>query len=230
MWRKTGGASMSKKSGYAVLGIAFIVFSIIVFVSPIEKSSSFWVAYTFSVVAFVLQIPVGKKVLKHPELKSKFMGYPILYIGISYLIIQVFAAIIIMLIPGVPTWIPVIVCVILLGIACIGMISGNMAREAVEQTEAKIQSKVSFIRSLQADVEILAAQEDNTKVKAKLQSLAQAIRYSDPMSSEQLSGLEETISQKISSLSNMNTDKLLVISEIDYLLIQRNKKCKALKI
>lgn len=221
---------MSKKSGYAVLGIAFIVFSIIVFVSPIEKSLSFWVAYTFSVVAFALQIPVGKKALKHPELKSKFMGYPILYIGISYLIIQLFAAIVIMLIPEVPTWIPIIVCVILLSIACIGMISENMAREAVEQAEAKIQSKVSFIRSLQADVEILAAQEDNAKVKAKLQSLAQAIRYSDPMSSEQLSGLEETISQKISSLSNMNTDKLLVISEIDYLLIQRNKKCKALKI
>lgn len=220
---------MNKKSGYAVLGIAFIVFSVIAFVAPIEKSPSFWVAYAFSVVAIALQIPIGKKALEQPELKSKFMGYPIMYIGSSYLIIQLLAAIIIMLVPGVPTGVSIIVCIILLGVACIGIISGNAAREAIEQTEAKIPNKVSFIRSLQADVEILAAQEDNTKVKAKLQSLAQVIRYSDPMSSEQLSGLEETISQKISSLSNANTNKLLVISEIDQLLIQRNEKCKALK-
>ncbi len=217
---------MRKKSGYAVLGIAFIVFSVIVFVAPIEKTAAFWVAYAFSVCAFGLQIPIWKRALGPTELKSKFFGYSIIYIGICYLIIQLIAAIIMMLIPGIPTWVPVIICIVLLGIACIGMISGNVARKTIEQTEVKINAKVSFIRSLQTDVENMAAQENDPDVKKKLQSLAQAIRYSDPMSSDQLSSIEEMISQKVNSLSNAGTDNLSVISEIEQLLIQRNKKCK----
>ena len=68
---------MKKYSAYLALGILFVVFSIIIFVIPSEKTSTFWVAYAFSVAAFGMQIPVWKKALGQPNLKSKFLGYPL---------------------------------------------------------------------------------------------------------------------------------------------------------
>ena len=45
---------------YLALGIAFALFSVIAFVIPTLKTAAFWTAYTFSVIAFVVQIPLWK--------------------------------------------------------------------------------------------------------------------------------------------------------------------------
>ena len=47
------------KLAYAVLGVVFILFNVIAFTVPTEKTITFWVAYAFTVVAFALQIGIG---------------------------------------------------------------------------------------------------------------------------------------------------------------------------
>lgn len=220
---------MKKYSAYLALGILFVVFSVIIFIIPTEKTTTFWIAYVFSVAAFGLQVPIWKKTLRQPDLKSKFLGCPILYIGGIFLVIQMIASIVLMFVPGIPHWVTVIVEIMLLGAAGLGLISGGTVREVIEKTEQHVKEKVSFIRLLTVDIEMLAERETDPAVKAALSDLADAVRFSDPMSSDALSGLETEISEKVAALEHELADKEHAVAEIRQLLVRRNKMCKALK-
>lgn len=215
--------------GYFILGILFAVISIIAFAVPTQKTTTFWVAYTFTTVAFAVQIPIWKIAIGRDNgLKSKFLGLPVLHIGIVYLAVQLVAFAVFLFVPTAPVWISVVVCVAITGISAAYMIAADTGRSEIERVEAKVQAKVSYIKSLQADVELLANQEPNPDTKAALAQLAEKIRFSDPMSHEQLECLEAQIAAKVSEL-NATADKTGMIEVLNSLLDERNKKCKMLK-
>ena len=108
------------------------------------------------------------------------------------------------------------------------MISAGAGRNEIERVEAKVQKKAFYIRELQADIELLADNESDAAVKAALTQLAEKIRFSDPMSNEQLADLENKISIKAAELKTASS-KLEFITELNSLLDERNKKCKILK-
>lgn len=222
---------MKKNStkGYVTLGILFVLVSVIAFVLPTEKTATFWLAYAFTAVAFAAQIGIWKIALGREEtLKSKFLGFPVVHLGVVYLIVQIVAFAVFMFVPTAPAWIVVIVCVLIAGISAICMIAVDTGRSEIERVEAKVQTKVFYIKSLQADVELLANQELDSDTKAALTQLAEKIRFSDPMSHEQLAELESKIAAKVSDLK-VATNKAEIITEILALLENRNTKCKILK-
>ena len=217
------------KLAYAVLGIVFILFNVIAFAVPTDKTITFWIAYAFTVVAFALQIGIWNAAFKATEtLKSKFLGVPIIYVGIVYLVLQLIAFAVFMIFPLIPSWIVVIACALVLGISAICLISADVARDEINRVEEKVNQKVFYIRELQADVEILAEQEQNPEIKTSLTRLAEKIRYSDPMSNVVLADLEARIREKVTALRTAD-HKLEIIAELDLLLVERNKKAKILK-
>lgn len=66
------------------------------------------------------------------------------------------------------------------------------------------------------------------KIKTDLQQLAEKIRFSDPMSDYSLEEIEGKIAAKISELRT-ESDKIIIIQELNFLITERNKKCKILK-
>lgn len=217
------------KRAYIVLGIAFILFNVIAFAVPTDKTTTFWIAYAFTVVAFAFQVGTWNATFKADvPLKSKFLGIPIIHVGIVYLVIQLIAFAVFMAFPIMPSWIAVIVCALILGISVICLVSTDVARDEINRVEEKVNQKIFYIRELQADVEILAEQEQNLETKKALETLAEEIRYSDPMSDASLAELEIKISKKVSALKISN-DKAEIIKELDWLLTERNKKAKILK-
>ncbi|WP_105305246.1 hypothetical protein [Anaerolactibacter massiliensis] len=220
---------MKKRSGYLILAIILVVFAVVAFVAPFEKTPVFWVSFVFGLLAICFQIPLWNKALSGETLKSKFLGFPVLHIGIAYMIIQLIVSIIMMAVPGIPLWIAIIVDVVILAISCALVTSGGVARTAIEETEGKIQAKTSFIKSLKADVDILLSKETDSEVRDELRKLSDEIRFSDPMSNNALDNIEAEISDKLISVSAAGENKKNVISEISGLIKQRNIKCKALK-
>lgn len=213
------------KLAYAVLGIVFILFNVIAFAVPTDKTTAFWIAYAFTVVAFALQVGIFKVT---ETLKSKFLGVPIIYVGVIYLVVQLIAFVAFMVFPIIPSWVTVIVCASILGISAICLFSADVARDEINRVEEKVNQKVFYIRELQADVEVLAEQEQNPEIKTSLTRLAEKIRYSDPMSNVALADLEARIQEKVAALRTTD-HKLEIIVELDSLLTQRNKKAKILK-
>ena len=231
MRHKEGGLTMKKNSskGYLILGILFILVSVIAFAVPTSKTTAFWISYAFTVLAFAAQLIIWKAALGRSEsLKSKFLGFPVVHIGIVYLIVQVIALAVFLLIPTLPIWSAVVVCAVVAGVSAVCMIASDVGRSEIERVSAKVQEKTFYIKQLQADVELLAGAETDTAAKLVLTQLAEKIRYSDPMSDEQVSDIEDRIAAKIAEMKS-STDKVKIINELNSLLDERNKKCKLLK-
>lgn len=222
---------MKKNStkGYVILGILFALVSIIAFAIPTVKTGTFWTAYVFTVVAFALQIPIWNKALGRKEpLKSKFLGIPTVYVSVVYLILQIIAFAVFMAVPTLPAWAAIVVCSIILGLSAVCMISAEIGVSEISRVEEKVKAKTFFIKSLQADVELLADGETDGETKALLKELAEKIRYSDPISHAELAEIESAISSKVAELKTASGKKA-IITEILSLVTERNKKAKILK-
>ncbi len=222
---------MKKNSakGYAVLGILFVLISVVAFVVPTAKTAAFWIAYGFTVVAFAAQLFIWKIALEREEtMKSKFLGFPVVYIGAVYLVIQVVALAVFLFVSALPAWSAVVACAVITGVSAVCMIASDAGRSEIERVDTKIQKKTFYIKQLQTEVELLADTETDTAIKSALGQLAEKIRFSDPVSHEQLAGLESRITEKMIELKAA-VDKTEVVAELHSLLDERNKKCKMLK-
>lgn len=221
---------MKKNStkGYVILGISFALISIIAFAVPTTKKATFWIAYVFTIAAFAAQIIIWNKALGKKALKSKFLGFPVVHIGIVYAIIQTIALAVFLFVPKLPTWSAIVVCSMIVGISAVCMISADAGCNEIERVGEKVQKKVFYVKSLQVDVELLANSEPDNAIKTELLKLAEKIRFSDPMSCSELEVVEKELAKKINALKT-SADKLTIIAEIDTLLIERNAKLKILK-
>lgn len=222
---------MKKNTPFAhiILAIVFVLMNVIAFVVPSDKTATFWITYTFSAVAFIIQPFVWKIAFgKGKEIKSKFLGIPLIHVGLVYLVIQLVAFVLFMAFPNIPSWIAVIVNALIVGISVICLVSTEVGVKEINRVEEKVKQKVFYIKELQVDVEMLAEKETDTETKKALEALAEKIRFSDPMSSEQLSELENKIKGKVDELKTSG-DKIALSKDVELLLEERNRKCKLLK-
>ena len=222
---------MKKNKGmaYAVLAIAFVLFNVIAFAVSITKTATFWVSYIFTVVAFASQIAIWIFAFRDADTqKSKFLGIPLISVGITYLIIQIIAFAVFMALPFLASWIALVVCALILGISAICLIGMETGREEINRVEAKAGKKVFYIKSLQVGNEMLASVETDSDTKVALTKLVERIRFGDPMSSEALADLEAEISAKVNELKTAE-NKAEIITGLDLLITERNKKVKFLK-
>ena len=215
--------------GYIILGILFVLISVTAFAVPSAKTAAFWVSYAFTVIAFVVQFIIWKSYLGREEsMKSKFLGFPIVHIGIVYLVVQILALIVFLIFPILPVWSAVITCVAIIGVSAVCMLASDVSCSEIERISAKTQEKTLYIKQLQADVELLAGTETDTTTKSALIQLAEKVHYSDPMSDEQLADLENRITAKSTELKS-SVDKVKIIHELNSLLDERNRKIRILK-
>jgi len=230
---------LTKNKGmfFAAVFIILAVFNVVVFVIPFSKGGGFWTGYGFSMLAILLAAAVSFYAFDREGLKSKFYGIPLISVVWRYLVIQVIASVIEMVlfqfVPSIPFQYAIALNVILLGVCLLGLITVEASREEIERIDVKIKEKVFYIKSLQADVESLISKvpEDAKKM---LKDLAETIRYSDPISSPQLAAIENKIEAKTAAIAeavdNTDGDAIKTLcDELQQLFAERNRKCKVLK-
>ena len=218
----------NKQLSYAALVIAVLAFTVMALAAPMSRTSSFWIAFTFTDIAFASQpIIWSLAFMSEKSLKSKFLGIPIVHVGVIYLLVQLLAFII-LAITNCEAWVSAIVCVIILSVSLLSMISGGISKNIVSSVESKVQSKTHFLKELKSNLNILADEEDDKTIKAALMELVDEVRYSDPMSDNSLDGIESEIKEKISGF-NLSEDKQKTIDEISLLLKKRNNIIETLK-
>ncbi len=226
---------MNKNSGRTLAGIVLLLaaFSVITFILPIEKNTVYWTAYGFAVLAILVQIVVLRSAFGKGEgARSKFYGFPIAKIGITYLVIQIILSIVFMAISRIaPQWVVVITSLLIFIIAAAGFIATDATRDEIVRQDEKLQSDVSCITTLRSIVYPLASRcKDADAVKA-LKDLADEFRYSDPVSSDSLRSIESELEGLVDKLQGMVSDgKEEAIPgachEISGVLSERNRLCK----
>ena len=220
-----------KKANGAFLGIVavcFIIISVVCFVIPGNRTGAFWLLYGVLAAMFLLLLFAVSTASKHVEGKNGFLSFAPIKTGLTCLTLQTVLLFIYLLVPAIPTWVCIIVSVILLGIMLISIFAVSGGKAYVDKVDEHIQSKTQFIQNLRTEATALMSSEKDPAVKKKLATLVEKIRLSDPMSVDGLKEVETKIGAKFAELP-VASDKLGVISEIKELLDERNIRCKTLK-
>lgn len=219
---------------YAVIwAILFVAFNIIAFVSTgwvgIEKYTvSFWTGYVFITVAFLGQLACAWKAFNTDDIKNFFYNVPLITVSYAGLIATIVFGGLCMLLSLLWGWVALLVCAAVLAITVIAVVKAGTAAEIVDEIDKKVESKTAFIKKLRVSAEMLVERETDSETKKALESLAEKIRYSDPMSIPAVAGIEREISEKLYSLGE-SENRLADIAEITLLIEERNKTIKLQK-
>ncbi len=227
---------------YAIIwAVLLTVFNIVVFFAKplipgfeFHYDSRFWVSWGFVIAAFCGNLICSFFVFKEDNLKKLFYNIPVVRISWSALIMLTVAGCALMLIPNVPSWIAVIVCVVILAFYIIAVVKALWAAEAVSAIDRKIEAKTSFIKDMIIESENILARAKNDEIKAECKKVYEALKYSDPVSDERFSDIEGKIKTKIFELkeivdTNQTDFAREKIEEVVFLIQERNTKCKSIK-
>ncbi len=227
---------MNKNFKYylSVWTILLVLFNVVTFVVPRPLfGGAFWSGYIFITLAFIGQLVCGYIALKEENIKKLFYNIPILSISYTGLILTVIFGIVCMAIPNFPNWIGIILCFAVLTFTAISVIKAKLTADVVEAVDEKIKAQTFFIKSLTVDAEGLMARAKTDAAKAECKKVYEAIRYSDPMSKEELNVCEARITVKFDEFSNAvasEKDNIKdVADELVALVEDRNRKCKLFK-
>lgn len=223
----------NKQRCYTVLGILFILFTLIAFVLPVLKNLTFWFGYVFGVIAIVAQIYFLKTSFENGnDARSKFYGFPIARVGFIYLVVQVLISIIeIALASKLMSWIAVIADVIVLAFAVIGCISAETMRDEIERQDTALRKKVNKMRSLQSFSLSIVGMSTDRELTAELQKVADEFKYSDPVSSDDTIPIEIDLDSQLKEIQaavvegDSESAKKLC-KNILVCLAERNRLCK----
>lgn len=218
--------------GYIIEAIIFVVFTLVVFAPPFRKTSVFWLAYIFGVIAIVFQIYVFKISFSNGDgVRSKFYGFPIARVGVIYLAIQLVLSLIeICLASIIPVWVAIILNILPLAFALIGCIAAEVMRDEIVRQDITLKKDVSNMRALQSLSLSLVGLCQDESLKADLQKLADEFKYSDPVSSDQTKGFEIELMNQLNELQKAVIDgDSHVVSELAKreisALAERNRLC-----
>ena len=218
---------------WVVLGVVLVVYNVLAFALPFPKIAVFAVSYLFTMIAILAQIYVIRTAFYRGEgVKSKFYGFPIAKLGVIYLAVQLIAGLVFMALGLiVPVWLPLALYVVLLGIAAAGFVAADAARDEVVRQEVKLEKNVSRMREFQAKGRALVALNKVSEAARPLEKLAEDLRFSDPVSSEALTEIEDQLAECLAQLqeavSAQKTEQILsVCQEAERILAERNQLCK----
>ncbi|MDD7389463.1 MAG: hypothetical protein PUG60_07370 [Lachnospiraceae bacterium] len=223
-----------------VLCILAVAFNVISFLIPVRSvhPASFWLADLFAAAALAFQYYTAVIAFdKYQGALSKVYGYPVIGISLRYLTFQFIVSGVVILLCAfgvmVPVWLIAIPSIVLFVYAAVGLIVTEQAREIVEQKEESFQAQTNFMQSFAADVRSMIAMTEDKEIKKMLEKLAEDIRYSDPVSSNEIREQEDMIQRKcvdlISAVTCQSPDTAERIREISMLLVRRNELCRVYK-
>ena len=197
----------------------------------------FWLSYIFTVIAFASIIVLTAQLYsKKATLSETFLHLPLFSVLWIYFVVQLIAGLVLM--TGIfSVAISLVVQVVLLCMFAISGASALLGKNIVSAIESRTKENVVTIRSLAIEVQSMSAHCGDAALKGKLAKLAEAIRFSDPMTNGAVSVIDSDIRTRVYSLPGMLADPEKCGGESDALLllvgrrnsILRETKCRDLK-
>ena len=212
-----------------VAAVVLTIYHLIAFMVPFVHNAAFWISYGFTLAAFaVVCASIYIAFIKNPDTKSRFYGFPIARIGVLYGGAQLIVSMTIMaLAQWMPWWIPTLVYAIGLGATVIGLVGAEAVVEEIQTQDVKLKKETCLMRSLQSKVSQIASQTDEPAIK----TLAEELRYSDPVSNKAIADVEADLSAAVDKLQIAYVDGdgeavAQLCKKASAILAERNRLCK----
>lgn len=222
-----------KKNVLIIAAILVVVASLLFLV--VVPNTLFIIAYIFALIGIAGLVIATFLMLNRKDRYPWAAAFP--QQALIYLISEVVISAAIVLLDQFAVWsLPtlwfIVIHAALLALFAIRIIMMRGGAEHIDARGEAVKEKTSFIKSLQADVEILKQQTPDAELKEKLKAYAEKIRYSDPMSATELISTEAQLAAKTgelkASMDKPEKAKQLIL-EAEMLLEERNTRCKSIK-
>lgn len=235
---------MVMKRNYIIYCIAWLVilglFNVITFVTPSSYNGiskfdvSFWVSYGLITLMFIGQMVLAFIVFNQKRRVVTFYKIPIIRINAIGLAIMVVVGSVTMSIIPIPSWIGIIVNSLVFGFTLVVLCFALLSSSAIEEVDNKVSASTRFISLLNVDAQVLVSSSSSEEIKCEVHKIHELIKYSDPMSCEEVKDVESKIVVIFDSLKiAVNSDdleKVKVLSkQLSLLIEERNAKIKVFK-
>ncbi|MBR7116822.1 MAG: hypothetical protein IKC87_03840 [Clostridia bacterium] len=193
----------------------------------------FWFAYAFVMISAAMQVVSLVMGRFEDGAEAIFFGFNLFSISLFYLGVTFVLSLAFMILVAcgvdVPFMVMFVLEVIVLGLYIAAFIISLTHKSVVQQIDQHIKHSVLQIRNLVTDVEVLAESVTDGELKAKLNRLAEDIRYSDPMTSEVVADLDLSIKDLIAELevhvaNGDNASAATTIVKTQLAISKRNKR------
>ncbi len=232
--------TMNKKSKsiIAVYGILALIYLIIFVVIPFPKNAASWISFVFTLLSFVISLGITMYAFGGDgDITSKFYGFPIFKIAYLYPTVQFIVGVLLCLVAAfvaVPYWVALTISLLILGAAAIGVIATDNVRDMIEATEVEEELVTKASKMFHLNIASVLDRCEDAETRKELEKLAELIRFSDPVSGEETEEIEMMILEKLDNLklnisSASTEDSKTAIAELENLMNERNRICKASK-
>ena len=220
----------------AIYSVVLGLYSVLVFsVFAPPRLPVFWISYTATCISYVLSFVLSVLVfVKNISPTKRFLGIPLHQTGFFYAVFQTFASLIFMGVREIPLLVSTLIQIFLLGVTVVGAAAVQGARRYIETVDNTVQAKRETILEMADQLHLLEMKTGDQAVRNSLHRAYEKIRYSDPMSLEQLEVLEcqmQTTVQELqaSVVSGQQNEIDRKCQELCHLADQRNSMCKLYK-
>ena len=225
--------SKNKVRGIIILGVVLVAYLVLALAIPFKHTGTYWIGFVFGIVGIIVSaIGVIIAFKNATSTRSKFYGFPIARLVVIYAVVQIIVSFLLMGLGFVcPSWLGIIVCVLLLVFAVIGLVATDTVRDEIERQDVQIKTDVKTMRSLQSKVNMLVNSCEDEEVKTAVKELAEEFRFSDPVSNEAIAEIESQMVDLMNEAEKavIDGDKegaLELIKKLSGVLKERNRLCK----
>ena len=136
----------------ATVALLLALFNLIAFMIPFARTASFWLAYIFTSVAILAQLPLMLYAFTPKgSLRGSLYGFPIARLSLIYLLVQAVTGLLCMILAA---WVPfsaaLIAQAVVLVLALIGCMATSAIRDEIHNQDARLQKDVAVMRELRS--------------------------------------------------------------------------------
>lgn len=231
----------SKKYYLICWMVVVALFNGVCFATPAEingvskYTESFWLGYGFITATFVLHLIYALFILSANGKEKRVLNVPLMIISCFEVVLMLVVGTICMVVPGIPNWLGILLCSIILAFSVISIVAVKGIGENVSNANKVLNESTGKFRELYDTSLLLNSYAKTEEIKTIARNVSEAIRYSDPVSDESIRFLEVQIEAELNNLLALISEEVnagVVKSKADELLRileARNNKCKTMK-
>lgn len=204
-------------------------------VSRVIFSDAFAVQLVMTLLAYVvIMLSVNVILPRMNKAQEMHLSMPQLVLSFVYIVGQVLFSILAIYLNIIPASLSFAISLIWMVLYVVLFFVSGTGRSHAIKIEEKVEQKTSWMKEFKLYCADLADGVNDPALKKQLNRLVENIRYSDPSSNEQLSGIESQLDMAISelrlSISKGNAEDIMEkCSKAQNLLAERNRQCRQYK-
>jgi hypothetical protein len=225
------------------LGIWFVMFALYIVVALALKgrwlglfeSTDLTVTFALGATALVVLLICDMLALGRTGEKGLFLGMPLLVYSYGFTTAVAGMALRFISLPHVPLWAVVISYCAMMAGGIAASVGAHASASYIDETDAELAEATQAMRALIARASTLEAQTGKGPARKSVHAVAEAIRFSDPVSSAATAGMEANVQQGFERFRKAVLDgadsQMLegAAAELLALIAERNELCRLSK-